>query len=135
MLVTKKRSLEMRNKRKNMNCEILEIFSFNVKYYRKAAGLSQLELARNSGYAHNFINDIENCKKGASFETVGKIAKALNIEPFFLFINPKNRFNGENHKLIGLLTAVNKNMNNFFDNTIKELSGNKEKNKKVSVTR
>jgi len=120
----------MRNKKVNLDCEVLEIFSLNLKYYRKAAGLTQFELAKISGCAHNFINDIENCKKGASFETVGKIANALDIEPFFLFINPNDRFYGENHKLVGLLTAFNKKVNNFFEYTLKELSGEKEKHKK-----
>ena len=125
----------MRSRRKNLECELLDIFATNVKYYRKAAGLSQNELAINSGYAHNFINDIENKKKGASFATVEDIASALNIEPYFLFINPKDRFIGENHKLIGYLTAFNKNMNIFVENTIKELSGDKDKpKKKGSVT-
>ena len=87
----------MRNNKGNLNCKLLEIFSLNVQYYRKVAGLSQFELGTISGYAHNFINDIENKKKGASFETVENIAKALNIVPFFLFIDPKDRISGENH--------------------------------------
>ena len=120
----------MRNKKANPACEVLEIFSLNLKYYRKVAGLTQLELAKISGCAHNFINDIENRKKGASFETVGKIAKVLNVEPFYLFINPKDRFNGENQKLVGYLNAFNRNVNSFIENTVKELSGNNDKLKK-----
>jgi transcriptional regulator with XRE-family HTH domain len=120
----------MKKKKGKIDCEVLEIFSNNMKFYRIAAGLSQYELANKSGYAHNFINDLENKKKGASFETVGKISKALDIEPFFLFINPNDRSYGENHKLIGLLTAFNKNVNNFFEFTLKELSGEKLKHKK-----
>jgi transcriptional regulator with XRE-family HTH domain len=120
----------MRNKKVNLDCEVLEIFSLNLKYYRKAAGLTQFELAKISGCAHNFINDIENRKKGASFETVGKIAKVLNVEPFYLFINPKDRFNGENQKLVGYLNAFNRNINSFIENTVKELSSNNDKLKK-----
>ena len=60
----------MKSKKAKQNNSLMEIFGFNVNFYRKAAGLSQLELAQSSGYAHNFINDIENSKKGASFETV-----------------------------------------------------------------
>ena len=124
----------MRNKRKNLDCALLEIFSFNIQYYRKAAGLSQIELAKNSGCSHNFINDIENCKKRASFKTVENIARALNVEPFFLFIDPKDRFSGENHKLIGYLTASKKIVDTFFEDTIKELSGEKEKPKKKGLS-
>ena len=123
----------MKNKEEKPVCELLEIFSSNMEYYRKVSGFSQLELARLSGYAHNFINDIENRKKGASFETVENIARALNIEPFFLFINPKDRYYGENHKLIGYLTVFNKNINTFLEKIIKELSGDKEKPKKKAT--
>ena len=125
----------MRNKKANSSGELLEIFSLNLKYYRKAAGLTQLELAKITGCAHNFINDIENRKKGASFETVENIAKALNVEPFFFFINPKDRFYGENHKLIGYLKTIRQNVNNLFENTINELSGDKEKSKNLAAAR
>jgi len=120
----------MRTKRGNLNCELLKTFSHNVQFYRKEAGLTQLELAINSGYAHNFINDIENCKKGASFVAIEHIARALNIEPFFLFINPKFRFSGENHNLIGYLSAAHKIVDNFFEKTKKDLSTFTEKPKK-----
>jgi transcriptional regulator with XRE-family HTH domain len=120
----------MRNKKNKLDCALLEIFAFNVQYYRKAAGLTQFELAKNSGYAHNFINDIENKKKGASFATVENIALALKVDPFFLFINPKDRLSGENHNLIGYLTAAKKIVDNFFEGSIKELSGDKDKPKK-----
>ena len=117
----------MGNKKGNLDCELLRTFSHNVQYYRKEAGMTQIELGINSGCAHNFINDIENVKKGASFETVENIARALKIEPFFLFINPKDRLSGDNPKLIGYLTAAHKIVDNFFEKTIKDLSLPKKK--------
>ena len=45
----------------------------------------------------------------------------------FLFINPKDRFNGENQKLVGNLNAFNRNINSFIENTVKELSSNNDK--------
>ena len=117
----------MKNKKEKPDCELWEIFSYNVTYYRKAAGMKQFDLAQKAGFSHNFINDLENSKKGASFKTVERLAKALNVEPFFLFIDPNDRFSGENHKLIGILNAVNKNVDSFFEYTIKELAGDKEK--------
>ena len=113
----------MKSKKAKSDYSLLDIFALNMKFYRKAAGLSLVELAKKSGYAYNFLNEIENFKKAASFVTVEKIANVLEIEPFLLFINPKDRFTGENHKLIGLLTAANKTINNFFTDTIKDLSG------------
>ena len=117
----------MGNKKGNLNCELLHTFSHNVLYYRKEAGMTQIELGINSGYAHSFINDIENAKKGASLETIENIASALNIEPFFLLINPKDRFTSDNPKLVGYLTTAQKMLDNFFEKPIKDISQPKKK--------
>jgi hypothetical protein len=77
-------------------------------------------LAENTRLSCTFIDDLEAHTKGASFEIIERIAAALNIAPFFLFINPKEHFNGENHKLIGILNAIKSDLNNFFDHTIKD---------------
>jgi len=76
--------------------------------------LSQLGLAVNAGITHNFINDIENCKKGISAKTLAKLSTALNVEPhqFFLpdnMLNDKmimyvNDFNDSLQKIVSDLT-------------------------------
>ncbi|MDR2767324.1 MAG: helix-turn-helix domain-containing protein [Treponema sp.] len=64
-------------------------FSRNLKLYRKKLHLSQLALSMKAGITHNFVNDIENCKKWVSPETINKLAMALEIEPYQLFMtNP-----------------------------------------------
>ena len=47
-----------------------------------------MDLAAASGLAHNFINDIENEKKFVSDETIAKLAKALDVEPYKFFLPP-----------------------------------------------
>jgi transcriptional regulator with XRE-family HTH domain len=49
-------------------------------------GISQLTLAINAGLTHNFINDIENCKKGVSAKTLAKLSQALNVEPHQFYL-------------------------------------------------
>ncbi|MDR2746940.1 MAG: helix-turn-helix domain-containing protein, partial [Treponema sp.] len=49
--------------------------------------ISQLELSNITGLTHNFINDIENCKKWISPETLAKFAGALRVQPFQLFLS------------------------------------------------
>jgi transcriptional regulator with XRE-family HTH domain len=48
--------------------------------------MSQLSLALNTGLTHNFINDIENCKKGVSAKTLAKLSMALGVEPYQFFL-------------------------------------------------
>ena len=62
-----------------------------MRRLRGIANISQLALAESTGLAHNFINDIENGKKWASAETIGKLAYALKAEPYQLFISESKR--------------------------------------------
>jgi transcriptional regulator with XRE-family HTH domain len=62
------------------------LFAKNIKRYRELSKTSQLDLAAASGLAHNFINDIENEKKFVSDETIAKLAKALDVEPYKFFL-------------------------------------------------
>jgi len=39
-----------------------------------------------TGLTHNFINDIENCKKGVSTKTLAKLSVVLGAEPFQFFL-------------------------------------------------
>jgi transcriptional regulator with XRE-family HTH domain len=68
------------------------LFAKNLKHLREISGVSQLNLSTLTGLTHNFINDIENCNRWVSAETIAKIAKALDVEPFRLFL-PESRWN------------------------------------------
>jgi transcriptional regulator with XRE-family HTH domain len=65
---------------------IRALLSKNLKRLRSQMKISQLSLAMRTGLTHNFINDIENGKKWVSPDTIAKLAKALNAEPYQLFI-------------------------------------------------
>ncbi|MDR2842079.1 MAG: helix-turn-helix domain-containing protein [Spirochaetaceae bacterium] len=71
---------------KNVGIDIKTLFGCNLKNLREKAGYSQLELANISGLTHNFINDIEHCKKTASFSTIAKLSLALKIQPYMFFL-------------------------------------------------
>jgi transcriptional regulator with XRE-family HTH domain len=68
---------------------IHQLISSNVKRLRSLQNLSQLGLAMSTGLTHNFINDIENCKKGVSAKTLAKLSAALNVEPYQFFLPEK----------------------------------------------
>jgi len=65
---------------------VFKLISGNLKRLRSLNNMSQLSLALNTGLSHNFINDIENCKKGVSAKTLAKFSMALNAEPYQFFL-------------------------------------------------
>lgn len=66
--------------------EVRKIFAENLKRLRKQRGLSQLKLANELQMAMTFINDIENCKKWISPETLSRFATffCCSVSDFFL---------------------------------------------------
>jgi transcriptional regulator with XRE-family HTH domain len=70
------------------------LVSRNLKRLRSLRNISQLNLALNAGLTHNFINDIENCKKGVSVRTLAKLSLALDAEPHQFFL-PENMENDQ----------------------------------------
>jgi len=65
---------------------IHNLISVNIKRLRTLQNYSQLDLAAITGLTHNFINDIENCKKGISSRSLAKLSNALNVEPYQIFL-------------------------------------------------
>ena len=90
------------------------IVSRNLRRIRSLQNFSQMSLALSAGVTHNFINDVENCKKGISVKTLAKLSVALNVEPYQFFL-PENMqddklesyvsdFNDSVHKMVKELT-------------------------------
>ena len=58
-----------------------EIFAFNLKRLRTAAGLSQEELADRAGLHRTYISSVERGQRNISLENIFVIANALRTEP------------------------------------------------------
>jgi len=65
--------------------ELKQLFIQNLKRWRKAMGISQKDLAEKCGTAHSYIRQLESGNGHPSFTFIGKIANALQIEPYQLF--------------------------------------------------
>jgi transcriptional regulator with XRE-family HTH domain len=65
--------------------DINRIFILNLKKWRKIMGFSQEKLAEKCGTSHSYIRQLESGKGHPSFALIGKIANALQIEPYQLF--------------------------------------------------
>jgi transcriptional regulator with XRE-family HTH domain len=62
-----------------------DLFVLNLKKWRKKRGFSQKILAERCEAAHSYIRQIESGGGHPSFSLIGKLANALNIEPYLLF--------------------------------------------------
>jgi len=65
--------------------DIDQLFILNLKKWRKNRGFSQKTLAQRCDAAHSYIRQIESGSGHPSFLFIGKLAQALNIEPYQLF--------------------------------------------------
>ena len=66
--------------------ELRTVFITNLKRYRKEIKFSQMTLAERCGTSTSYIGEIEIGKKFPSVEMIQKIAEALNIQPYKLFM-------------------------------------------------
>lgn len=76
--------------------DIIKVFGTNVKRYRQAIGLSQEAFAEKCGMHRTYISAIECYRRSISLENIQRIADALNIEAFQLFL--ENKEDTENDK-------------------------------------
>ena len=67
-----------------------DAFILNLKTLRKSGGISQMKLAFLCGTDVSYIGQIEMGKRFPSIKLIEKIALALNVEPYRLFMNAKN---------------------------------------------
>lgn len=66
--------------------EIIKVFGTNLKKMRLEKGLSQERFAEICGLHRTYISDIECFQRNVSLETVQKIADALGIDTYKLFM-------------------------------------------------
>lgn len=67
--------------------DIVKVFATNLKKYRIQKGLSQEAFAEISGLHRTYISAIEREKRSIALENVQKIANALDIETYLLFVD------------------------------------------------
>ncbi|RDJ22005.1 XRE family transcriptional regulator [Bosea caraganae] len=70
---------------------IREVFAANLKRYRRAAGLSQEELAHRAGIDRTYISALERCQYAASIEVLERLAQQLGVEPAQLLLSSTDR--------------------------------------------
>jgi transcriptional regulator with XRE-family HTH domain len=71
----------------DVNMMLREVFIQNLKAYRKEEKISQMKLAERCNTAPGYIGEIEMGRRFPSLELIEKIASALHIKPYLLFID------------------------------------------------
>ena len=66
--------------------DILNVFGTNLRKFRNELGISQEKFAEMCGLHRTYISDIERFQRSISLENIQKIADALNIETYKLFL-------------------------------------------------
>lgn len=69
-----------------LSMDIVKVFGTNVKKYRKSLGISQEAFAEKCGLHRTYISAIECYRRSISLENIQRIADALEIETYKLFI-------------------------------------------------
>ena len=66
--------------------DIIKVFGNNLKKYRMAIGMSQEEYAEKCGLHRTYISAVECHRRSISLENIQRIADALGIETYKLFV-------------------------------------------------
>ena len=66
--------------------DIIKVFADNVKKYRKEKGYSQERFAELCGMHRTYISALECYRRSISLENIQRIADALEIETYILFL-------------------------------------------------
>lgn len=66
--------------------DIVKVFGSNVRQYRAKTGLSQEALAEKCGLHRTYISAVECCRRSSSLENIQRIADALDIDTYKLFL-------------------------------------------------
>ena len=66
---------------------LLQVFSNNLRKYRSALGMSQEAFANKAGLHRTYISALERGKRSIALDNIEKIANALEIDAYLLFVN------------------------------------------------
>ena len=66
--------------------DILKVFGTNVRYYRTKLGVSQEKFGEMCNLHRTYISDIERFNRSISLDNIQKIADALKIDTYKLFL-------------------------------------------------
>jgi transcriptional regulator with XRE-family HTH domain len=105
-------------KRRRKPARIQELLARNIKEARGRLSLTQEMLAERAGLTTSFIGEVEICRKYPRPQTLQKIADALGLKPYQLFVEEQSK-ELEQHKLLSrILVELKGNINRELEATL-----------------
>ena len=71
--------------------DILKVFGDNVRKYREQLGISQEAFAEKCGLHRTYTSAVERQRRSISLSNIQKIADALEVETYLLFIDNEGK--------------------------------------------
>ena len=71
--------------------DILKVFGDNVRKYREQLGISKEAFAEKCGLHRTYISAVERQRRSISLSNIQKIADALEVETYLLFIDNEGK--------------------------------------------
>ena len=99
--------------------EVQELLKKNIKEYRSRLGYTQASLAEKCGVATSYIGEIEIARKFPSAKMLQKLADALEVKPYKLFLGEEDI---EDFDVSDILNIIAKNLKGRIDRDIEDLS-------------
>jgi transcriptional regulator with XRE-family HTH domain len=103
-----------------------DIFAHNLKEKRRICGFSQAKLAEIVNVSTHHIATIETARNYPTLDLVERMANALNIEIYELFINPLS----PPEEMERLYKEVAKNIEQVVGKAVEKVLSDKDNNKK-----
>ncbi len=66
--------------------DVVLLLGENVRHYRKQRGMTQEQLALETDMERSYVSDLERGTRNPSVRALGRLAKALEIEPHMLLM-------------------------------------------------
>jgi len=105
---------------KEKTVSIRETFAKNLRENRRKCGLTQAQLAEKAEISHHYLAMVELARNIPKVETIERLAKALDVEVYKLFIVPLYPDTEEEKKYYGTVISsikaiVKESVNEAFE--------------------
>lgn len=70
--------------------DVVQLFGANVRRHRKLKGMTQEQLAHEVGMERGYISDLERGQRNPTVRALGRLARALGVDPHALLHEDQN---------------------------------------------
>lgn len=95
--------------------ELKNIYTTNLKNFRKQQKMSQAEISEKVEITEKFYNDLETGRKWGSFETIVDLANAFGVEPYELFLPQGSVISHNERRTQDLMKRLRANFSELVD--------------------